>query len=57
MGEIVNLNKARKARAKEARAVAAEENRVRHGRTKLERLDRAADARKAEQLLDGKRLD
>jgi hypothetical protein len=30
---------------------------VRHGRTKLERLDRAADARKAEQLLDGKRLD
>lgn len=37
MGEIINLNKARKARAKDAKAKKSAENRVRHGRTKAEK--------------------
>jgi len=53
MAEILNLNQARKAKAKtEARAKAAE-NRARFGRTKA---DKALDAARAERLqrdLDG----
>ena len=41
MGEVVNLRQARKARAREDKVSAAEENRARHGRTKAEKqLDR-----------------
>jgi hypothetical protein len=49
----INLNKARKARAKEAAKVQAVENRAKFGRTKA---DKVADALKAAQrkaLLDG----
>jgi hypothetical protein len=49
----INLNKARKARAKEAAKVQAVENRAKFGRTKA---DKATDALKAAQrkaLLDG----
>jgi F0F1-type ATP synthase membrane subunit b/b' len=50
---VVNLNKARKARAKaEARAAAAE-NRLRHGRTKAERIVDDAAKAAASDRLDG----
>jgi hypothetical protein len=53
MGTIVNLNKATKARRKQAEAQAAAENRVRHGRTKAEReRDRRAEERR-QAALDG----
>lgn len=57
MAEIVNLNKARKARAKADRQAEAAANRAKHGRTGTEKAaDRAAaDRRRA--LLDGARLD
>jgi hypothetical protein len=53
MGEIVNLNKVRKARAKAELAAQAVANRVKHGRTPAERAnDRRAEARR-HALLDG----
>lgn len=53
MGEIVNLNKARKALAKDTAEAAAAANRAKHGRTKAEKANdrRAEDRRRA--LLDG----
>jgi hypothetical protein len=52
MGEIVNLNKARKLRARSEATRTAEENRVRFGRTKAEK-DRA----RSEEALRERRLD
>ena len=53
MGDIVNLNRARKDRAKpEARARAAT-NRVAHGRTRAEKQAAAKARERAEKLLDG----
>jgi hypothetical protein len=55
MAEIVNLNRARKVRAKAETQAEAAANRVKHGRTKAEKAnDRAAEARRAA-LLDGAR--
>ncbi|MBE9554176.1 MAG: DUF4169 family protein [Proteobacteria bacterium] len=57
MAEIVNLNRYRKAREKERAQAEAEENRVRHGRTKAEKL-RDADERDSEtRSLDGAKLE
>jgi hypothetical protein len=57
MGEIVNLNRFRKAKAKAAQEVRAAENRVKFGRTKDEKQkSRAEDEAKA-RLLDGHKLD
>ncbi len=53
MGDLVNLNHARKAAAKRQAAAQAAANRARHGRSKAEKLaDRQAEARRAA-LLDG----
>lgn len=55
MGEIVNLNKQRKARARKEAEAAAAANRAKHGRTKAEKAnDQRAEAR-AKALLDGAR--
>jgi hypothetical protein len=55
MAEIVNLNRARKAKAKAGREATAAANRVKHGRTGAEKAnDRAAEARRTA-LLDGAR--
>jgi hypothetical protein len=53
MGEIVNLRRMKQSREREAAAAAARENRIRHGRTKVEKAndDRAEERRRA--LLDG----
>jgi len=53
MAEIINLNKARKAKARVDKTARAEENRVRFGRTKAEKQAEAAKAARAERLLDG----
>ena len=57
MGDVVNLNKIRKIRAKEARADCAAENRVRHGIRKQTRQTARVDSERAASDLDGKRLD
>ena len=57
MGEIVNLNKVRKQRRRQAHGATALENRARHGRTKatLAKLDQRARRERA--ALEDKRLD
>ena len=49
----INLNKARKARAKEDAKAKAAENRVKFGRTKAEKANDAAPKAKVRSLLDG----
>lgn len=53
MAEIVNLNKARKARAEARREAEAAANRVKHGRTKAEKLNDARAEARRKALLDG----
>jgi hypothetical protein len=56
MAEIVNLNRARKAKAKADAEPIAAANRVKHGRSKAEKAnDRAAEARR-QALLEGAKL-
>jgi hypothetical protein len=55
MTEPINLNKARKARAKTAAKAAAAQNRVVSGRTKAQRELDKAQADKARRELDAKR--
>ncbi len=55
MGEIVNLNRAKKRQAREAAAAEATANRAKHGRTAAEKAnDQRAEARR-QALLDGAR--
>ncbi|QJE74764.1 DUF4169 family protein [Aerophototrophica crusticola] len=56
MGEIVNLNRFRKAREKADREQRAIENRAKFGQSKLANRQREALDRKADKLLDGHRL-
>ena len=56
--DIVNLNRFRKARARDDKAKQAEENRVTFGRSKAEKQQAAADAALTAKRLDGvKRVD
>jgi hypothetical protein len=57
MGEIVNLNKFRKAKAKAEKEAEAETNRVRHGRTKAERETQRRTDEHSSRKLDGHRID
>lgn len=57
MAEVVNLNRARKQRVRDAAAHAAAENRVVHGQTRAERLALEQAARRRAALLDGARVD
>ena len=55
MGEIVNLNKARKNHNRAVKARKAAENRIRHGRTRAEKAkDRDESERRARELEGGK---
>ncbi len=56
MSQIVNLRMARKRKVRADRSAAAEENRVRHGRTKPERLGEIAERARDKASLDGHRL-
>ncbi len=53
MGEIINLRKARKAKARTDAAEAAVENRARHGRTLAERERERSEAAQLARTLDG----
>ena len=53
MAEIVNLNKARKARAQAEKADQAAANRARHGRSKAEKVNDARAEARRRALLDG----
>jgi hypothetical protein len=53
LAEIINLNRARKARAKDEAKASALANRAAHGRTKGERQGAEAERSKASRLLDG----
>ena len=55
MGEIVNLNRARKDRDKAAKTARAATNRVAHGRTKAERTASERERDRAANLLEGHR--
>jgi len=55
-GEIVNLRKARKAKARSGKEALAAENRVRFGRSKAERLQVQAQDELSARRLEGHRL-
>jgi len=57
MSEIINLNRARKARDKSANRAAAASNRVLHGLTKAEKEAARDDRERATRLVDGHRLE
>ncbi|APX24587.1 MAG: DUF4169 domain-containing protein [Rhodobacteraceae bacterium] len=57
MSNLINLNKARKARAKTRKRAEADENAVRHGRTKAQKTLDKANADKANRHLDGHRTE
>jgi hypothetical protein len=57
MGDLINLNRARKAKAKADRAATADANRIRFGRSAAQKASDAADKARAERLLDGARRD
>ena len=57
MGEIVNLNKARKAKLKAAADSQAKVNRVSHGRTKGQTLTEQLEAERQRRKLDQARRD
>lgn len=57
MGDVINLRLARKAKVRATDARRAEGNRALHGRTRAERARDAAEATRAEVLLDGARRD
>ena len=55
MAELINLNKARKAKARAADKSQAAENRVRFGQTKGEKTVAKLDAERARRELEGKK--
>jgi len=57
MGDVINLNQVRKARAKAEAEKSADTNRAVHGTPKAVKKKTKADKKKAEQSLEGKRLD
>ena len=57
MGEIINLRRARKQKARQAATDGAASNRVRFGRTKTERMNEAAEHARIIALLDGVKRD
>lgn len=54
-GEVVNLNRARKARAKAAGKAKADANAARFGRTRAEKAAEQAEATRRAQALDAHR--
>jgi hypothetical protein len=55
MAELINLNKARKAKTRAAGKAQASENRVRFGQTKGEKMASKLDAERARRELEGKK--
>jgi hypothetical protein len=57
MGEVVNLRRARKARARMTAETEAAANRAAHGRTRAEKQADALEAARHARALDGARRD
>ena len=57
MGEVINLNQYRKQREKAEKAQRSAGNRLRHGRTREERINARQESDGQTQEFDGKRLD
>ena len=57
MGDVINLRTLRKRAAKRREEERAAENRIKHGRTKAERLLEAKRTGKLKQHLDGHKID
>jgi hypothetical protein len=57
LAEIINLNRARKGRAKDEAKAAAQASRAAHGRTKAERQGVETERARASRLLDGAKLE
>lgn len=57
MGDVVNLNRARKAKARADARTVAEANRAKFGRTKEEKTGDRIERERAARLLDGAKLD
>ncbi|MCW3834780.1 DUF4169 family protein [Sphingomonas canadensis] len=57
MGDVINLNRARKAKARVEKSARAVENRIRFGRTKEQKAADRAAQEKAARDLDGARRD
>lgn len=57
MGEVVNLNRFRKARARAEDAKQAAENRTRHGRSKDDKRRGRSEQERSSKELDGKKLE
>lgn len=57
MAELINLNKARKAKTRAAGKAEAAENRVKFGQTKGQKAVRKLDAERARRELDGRKRD
>lgn len=57
MAELINLNKARKAKARADAERQAAENRVRFGRSKAQKTQDATEAEAMRRKLDGLKLD
>ena len=57
MGEVINLNKARKARERLAGQKQVQENRLRHGESKAQKQRRRREDELKKRELDDKRLE
>ena len=57
MAEIINLRRARKAKARAEREDEAARNRILFGRTRAEKAQEAAEKERAEHQLDGHKRD
>ncbi|MCZ4341238.1 DUF4169 family protein [Sphingomonadaceae bacterium G21617-S1] len=57
MGDVVNLNRARKARARAEARTIADANRAKFGRTKAEKVRDRIEKDRTEALLDGAKLE
>ncbi len=57
MGDVINLNKARKAKAKAAASTVASANRARFGRSKAEKDHDRIEAERSAKLVDGAKLE
>lgn len=57
MAEIVNLRQARKRKRRAGKEAQAVENRARFGRAKAVKREQAAERRRVDKDLDGKKLD
>lgn len=57
MGDVVNLNRVRKTKKRDDDSRKAEENRIRHGRSKAEKARDQAEVERLAKLLDGKKAD